>query len=162
MKRATVELVFNHLEADDFHKLYVKFMDLVNHYNVSEKSIAELCNNSLGQQRNSEENSKMSMKEIVKFLNVFEHISIGVRENAFHEFMLKKSHKTAFTFVWDSSKELVYKMRENLHNERAYVQFEWLAERWKNDPIKPSIDTVIRDWKDSICSLISWYLGREK
>ena len=64
-------------------------------------------------------------------LNQYEYLAVGVRKNTFNEEMLKDAILTTTIKLFERTEPLIIESRER--RPKAYVEFEWLVERWRNE-----------------------------
>lgn len=73
---------------------------------------------------------------ILKVLNNAEFISVGVRLKAFDEKVYKELHCSTVLRLWNSSSGFIHELRNRTGKTTLFQDFERLATRWKNSPIK--------------------------
>lgn len=71
-------------------------------------------------------------------LNRYEFIAQSIRNKAFEEKIYKQMQYSNITMMWDRLCPLVYEIRRVQNIKTYYQEFEWLAKRWKNKPLKPN------------------------
>ena len=76
------------------------------------------------------------LKCILKVLNNHEFISIGIHQKTFDEKMYKNMQYSNVIKVWAASAGIVAEIRHTQKSETLFQEFERLATRWKNDPLK--------------------------
>ncbi|WP_439290813.1 DUF4760 domain-containing protein [Lonepinella koalarum] len=77
-------------------------------------------------------------KQITMLLNRYEFIAQSIRNKAFEEKIYKQMQYSNITMMWDRLCPLVYEIRRVQNIKTYYQEFEWLAKRWKNKPLKPN------------------------
>lgn len=75
-------------------------------------------------------------KDILRVLNNQEFIAVGVRLKAFDEAVYKQMQCTNVLRLWDASRGFIHEVRRADSKETIFQDFEKLACRWQNDPIK--------------------------
>ncbi|GHT89783.1 hypothetical protein AGMMS49545_01020 [Betaproteobacteria bacterium] len=75
-------------------------------------------------------------KAILLVLNNHEFIALGIRRRAFAETIYKELQCSNFLKVWNSSAGIVEELRKSSGRETLFQEFEWLAKRWKENPLK--------------------------
>jgi hypothetical protein len=73
--------------------------------------------------------------DVREVLNAYEFMASGVREESFDEETYKRMYFTNVTRDWDVAAGLVMVMRKK-HGGTLYQDFQWLADRWKSNPLK--------------------------
>ncbi len=73
--------------------------------------------------------------EVREVLNAYEFMASGVREESFDEETYKRMYFTNVTRDWEVAAGLVTVMRRK-HGGTLYQDFQWLADRWKSNPLK--------------------------
>lgn len=85
----------------------------------------------------TDSNYQEKLADIRLLLNRYEFVALGIRTGAFEESVYKTLKYSQVMNVWDKSKPLIMEIRRT-HNKHTYYQeFEWLANRWLADPLKP-------------------------
>ncbi|OOR91691.1 DUF4760 domain-containing protein [Moraxella caviae] len=75
-------------------------------------------------------------KHIIKLLNQREFISAGVIGGALHEKMYKSFSYSMFLRDWNNLKAFIYELRRARNNQTIFQEFEYLATKWENTPLK--------------------------
>ncbi|MED6317084.1 MULTISPECIES: DUF4760 domain-containing protein [Psychrobacter] len=75
-------------------------------------------------------------------LNYYEFISLGIREGAFEENLFKNLHYSSFMKLWKFSQPLIIQIRTLSNKDTIYQEIEWLATKWKREPIKINSQTI--------------------
>lgn len=75
-------------------------------------------------------------KHIIKLLNQREFISAGVLGGALHETMYKQFSYSMFLRDWNNLKAFIYELRRTRNNHTIFQEFECLATKWENKPLK--------------------------
>lgn len=159
----TKNLIF--LKGDDLPQYYSQLNDHKNIQKLEEKSEKDVRNNkdlfkgnrliklNIGLLRNSKkvESDVKKAKEQIKdsilederlkddihyVLNYYEQISLGIRVNAFEEELFKNLHYSSFMKVWRYAHPLILQIRIISGKDTIYQEIEYLARKWKNEPIK--------------------------
>jgi len=50
--------------------------------------------------------------------------------------MIKRASFTTVIQAWDIAEPLIKAIREHIHSETTYQEFEWLVMRWKQNPLQ--------------------------
>lgn len=83
------------------------------------------------------ENSGTAENEaILMVLNNHEFVASGIREGAFEEMTYKRSWCHVLIRDWDALSTFVTEFRKSRQRPTLYKEFEWLATRWKANPLK--------------------------
>jgi hypothetical protein len=128
-RRATVDLVL-HLKNDN--ELTQAKRDLLK-LHESDTTFATFLDNK----------DSLEHKNIMRVLNTHEFVACGIREKAYDEKLYKRMQCSVIIRDWDAFCGFVMEFRKSKQSgasERStfYQDFEWLATRWKADPLKPS------------------------
>jgi hypothetical protein len=75
---------------------------------------------------------------VIKVLNTHEFVAAGIREHAYDEKLYKRMQCSTILRDWDALCGFVYEFRRKVNKVTIWQEFEWLANRWKKDPIKPN------------------------
>ncbi|STZ08652.1 Uncharacterised protein [Moraxella caprae] len=78
-------------------------------------------------------------KHIIKLLNQREFVSAGVLGGALHETMYKNFSYSMFLRDWNNLKSFVYELRQKRKNPTIFQEFELLAIKWQNKPLKTKV-----------------------
>lgn len=73
---------------------------------------------------------------ILKVLNNHEFIALGIRQGTFDEEIYKKMQYSNVMKVWASSAGIISEIRNTQNIQTLFQEFEWLAQRWRNSPLK--------------------------
>lgn len=75
-------------------------------------------------------------KAILKVLNNQEFICVGIRMGAFDEKVYKQMQCTNVVRLWSVAAGFIHEMRDKDGRKTIFQDFERLATRWTDDPIK--------------------------
>lgn len=75
-------------------------------------------------------------KALVKVLNYFEFVSLGIRRKAFDETIYKNLKFSDLMRLWKASEVFVADIRNTKNSKTIYQEFEWLSTRWQSKPLK--------------------------
>lgn len=75
-------------------------------------------------------------KHILMVLNNQEFIAVGVRLGCFDEHTYKQLQCTNVLRLWEASESFIVEIRKERKKDTLFQDFEWLAKRWKKNPIK--------------------------
>jgi hypothetical protein len=81
-------------------------------------------------------NDSEERKDILKVLNNQEFIAVGIRLKVFDENVYKQSQCTNLLRLWDVSRGFIHELRSADGKDTIFQDFEQLAVRWEEDPIK--------------------------
>ena len=73
---------------------------------------------------------------ILKVLNNHEFIAIGIRQKTFDEEIYKRMQYSNVMKVWRSSAGIVSEIRNSQGIQTLFQEFESLAKRWEQSPLK--------------------------
>lgn len=131
-KRATIDLVLHELsnpEIVEAKRHVISYHD--NHTDFTKLS----C----------EENKDMPENGYIRtVLNNYEFIAAGIKEGAFDEEIYKRMKRSILIRDWDALSAYVAEVRRRTHREKIFIEFQWLAERWKKSEIKPEVNILRR------------------
>ncbi len=82
------------------------------------------------------ENDTERRPHILYILNNYEFIALGVRTGAFHESTYKRAFYGVLTRDWESCDAFVISLRKQIGSPTVFQEFEALAKKWKNSPLK--------------------------
>ena len=88
-------------------------------------------------------------KAILKVLNNQEFIAVGIRLGVFDENVYKQSQCTNVLRLWDASRGFINELRSVDGKDTIFQDFERLANKWQNDPIKRIGGGQSRFWVSS-------------
>ncbi len=71
-------------------------------------------------------------------LNFYERVAISIKEGIYYEKMIKSTSYTTVIETWDIAEPFIRAIREKVNSETIYQEFEWLVNRWKKAPLKPT------------------------
>lgn len=75
-------------------------------------------------------------KCVLKVLNNHEFIAGGIRSGAFSETVYKQMQCSNVLKVYAASQGMIAELRHKDGKDTLFQDFEWLAKRWKADPLK--------------------------
>lgn len=78
-------------------------------------------------------NNFQKNKAILDILNNYEFMAAGIREGAFDEEIYKRMKCSLIVQDWEILSVYVFSLRKQTKRERLFIEFQWLAERWKKD-----------------------------
>lgn len=73
---------------------------------------------------------------ILRVLNNQEFIAGGIRQGAFSESVYKQMQCSNVRKVYKASAGMIAEIRHKEKLDTLFQDFEWLAKRWDNDPLK--------------------------
>lgn len=129
-KRATIDLILAERNDEKLQEAMAK----VNEMAKSEDNIFAIYAND-----NKDEDTAKQRAYIIKLLNQREFVSAGVLGGALHEKMYKSSSYSMFLRDWDNLQSFIYELRIKRNKETIFQEFECLAKRWKNKPLKKKV-----------------------
>lgn len=77
-------------------------------------------------------------------LNNYEFFAAGIKEGAFDEEIYKRMKRSIIIRDWDAFAAYITELRSQTKRDKLYIEFQWLAERWKQSEIKPNVNIVRR------------------
>ncbi|MDX8399003.1 MAG: DUF4760 domain-containing protein [Gallionellaceae bacterium] len=84
------------------------------------------------------DSSKTENNCIIEVLNNHEFVASGLKDGAFDEESYKRMMHSIVTKDWELLKAYVTELRSSRKHHTLFQEFEWLAEKWKADPLKPN------------------------
>lgn len=127
-RRATVDLVLHQKQDTELIRAKKRLLELLQ---AGETNFARFLSD-----KSSDEYSI-----ILKILNTHEFVAGGIKEKAYDEKMYKRMQCSAMIRDWDACCGFVVEYRNQRSGKKTFYQdFEWLANRWKKNPLKPSDD----------------------
>jgi hypothetical protein len=73
---------------------------------------------------------------IMKTLNNYEFIAIGIRAGAFDEKIIKRMQFSITSRDWESLCPFINELRTQTKIDTLFQEFEWLGKRWTKSPLK--------------------------
>lgn len=84
----------------------------------------------------AQDTSSDDCKCILKVLNNHEFVALGIRKRAFNENIYKMSQCSNVMKVWNASDGFIREIRAKESKPTLFQEFEWLANRWDEEPIR--------------------------
>lgn len=131
-KRATIDLVLHELSNPEI---------------IEAKKQVRQCydSNTDFTKLSCEENKDKPENGYIKtMLNNYEFIAAGIKEGAFDEEIYKRMKRSILIRDWDAFSAYVAELRRRTNRNKIYIEFQWLAERWRKSEIKPQVNLVRR------------------
>lgn len=128
-RRATIDLIISEQRDAEYNKSYSSISNLIN----SDRSLVDFAKDS-DKFNTSTDSSEMDNIRFV--LNRLEFIAQGIRTNAFEERIYKDLNYTNYIKLWDAVEPLVQEIRRKKQVQTYYQEMQWLATRWKKNPIR--------------------------
>lgn len=103
------------------------------------RKIAELNqdkNTEIGSFAYEDEGNKEVADKIMLALNYFEMLSVGITQKVYHEHLIKRSMHRTLTQCFISSKPFIENVRRLYSADTIYFEFETLAKKWIDNPLK--------------------------
>ncbi len=126
-KRATIDLVLHELSDKEI-------IDAKNHvrkYRESGNPFAELS------AKAHDDNPLNGYLQTV--LNHHEFVATGIKEGAFDEEIYKRMKRSLVLRDWQALEPYISEKRRQERRDKLFSEFQWLAYRWKDNPIKPEV-----------------------
>lgn len=82
------------------------------------------------------EKERVERRKLQYILNFYERVAVAIREGIYDEQMIKRASFTTVIQAWDIAEPLIKAIREHIHSETTYQEFEWLVMRWKQNPLQ--------------------------
>lgn len=79
-------------------------------------------------------------------LNFYERVAVSIQNGIYNEDMIKKASYSTVINTWSHAEPLIKSIRESNNSKTTYQEFEWLANRWKNSPLR---EAAKRRWYHS-------------
>lgn len=128
--KATVDMVRATFFEEGARKSYEEFKTLLSGLEEASQDISEYA----------EDNSDRAPGNavILKQINNYELISLGIKKNVFDERFYKRWFFSQLTRDYQKVEPYIAKVRERYRNDAYFCEFEALAERWERNkhPIK--------------------------
>ena len=121
--RATIDLVISQKQDQE---LQVAKKHVLNLHETQVKNFAKYL-----EDRNSED-----FKQIIRVLNNYEFIAVGIHKKAFDEELFKRMQYSVLIKDWDALCPLVMELRRQNERSTLFQEFEILAKQWKKNPLK--------------------------
>ncbi|CAM3773030.1 DUF4760 domain-containing protein [Rahnella victoriana] len=78
------------------------------------------------------------IRECSKFqyiLNFYERVAVTIQSGIYDEDMIKRISYSTVIDTWNIAEPFIKALREELKSVNTYQEFEWLAGRWRNQPL---------------------------
>ena len=82
------------------------------------------------------EREMLERRKVQYILNFYERVAVSIREGIYDEQMIKRTSFTTVIETWDIAEPLIKAIREYIHSDTTYQEFEWLVSRWKQKPLR--------------------------
>ncbi|HEZ2019607.1 TPA: DUF4760 domain-containing protein [Neisseria meningitidis] len=73
---------------------------------------------------------------VLDVLNAIEFTAVGIKEGIFDESVYRRMSGSSVLADWKTLKPYIMELRRLNNNDRLFCEFEWLADRWENNPLK--------------------------
>lgn len=67
-----------------------------------------------------------------------------IQSGIYDEDMIKRTSYSTVIDTWNIAEPLIKALREELKSDNTYQEFEWLAGRWRNQPLNAKRSRFIR------------------
>ena len=105
--------------------------------------------------KKKDDSEHFEIQEHIQYLlNFLENMSVAIMQGIYDEQTIKESRYSGTMRVWRMTRRFIYKLREQLENDTVYMEFEDLAERWKDNPLKPK-----REWSQRRAGWLRFFRG---
>lgn len=82
------------------------------------------------------ENEMQERRKIQYILNFYERVAVSIKSGIYDEDMIKRTSFTTVIETYEAAEPLIKAIREYIHSELTYQEYEWLYQRWKQRPLK--------------------------
>ena len=123
-KKQTADLLFG-CRMDDQLRLGTQHVVAMHDPNGSIKDLLQ------AEQENSD--AAVAVKYV---LNHWERVCVGINEGIYHEEMLRQANRTNVVDLYQKSKPFIDAVRHKTGKNTFYKDFEKLALKWKDKPLK--------------------------
>lgn len=122
--RATIDMLISEQRDDEYNEKYASLSKLIN----TDKSLVDYAR--------FLDTEHQEFDNIRFVLNRLEFIAQGIRVGAFEEKIYKDLNCTNYLKIWQAVEPLVAEIRRRKNRDTYYQEIEWLAKRWKLNPIR--------------------------
>jgi hypothetical protein len=126
-KRATIDLVLHELSDKEI----IEAKNHVRKYRESGSPFAELSGKA------HDDNPLNGYLQTV--LNHHEFVATGIKEGAFDEEIYKRMKRSLVLRDWQALEPYISEKRRQERRDKLFSEFQWLACRWKDNPITPEV-----------------------
>lgn len=84
-----------------------------------------------------EDRASCEFTAILKVLNNYEFIAAAIRHGALDEKLFKRMQYTVVLKAWGALCPFVFELRKQDRHTTLFQEFQRMAERWKENPLKP-------------------------
>ena len=93
-----------------------------------------------------EENKNSEEAKIIRYaLNHYEYVSVAISQGIYDEIIFKNAMYTSLTKLYDRTKPFIDSIRQRRGENTAWQEFECLACRWKQKPLKTKTIKSVED-----------------
>jgi hypothetical protein len=123
-RKAAAEVIFSSRKDSEFLASIHKISEI----HFSDRNIATFAKH--------DNNGSPEAQSIRYALNHYEYIAVGIQQGIYDEDIFKHSHYTTVVKLYEHTKSYIDERRRLTERPTAYQEFECLACRWKENPLK--------------------------
>lgn len=84
---------------------------------------------------------------VLQVLNNYEFMSAGIKSGAFDEDIYRRMKRGLLIRDWGDLQPFVAQLRVTQQRERLFVEFEWLANKWRGEPVEGPVHPTLTRWQ---------------
>lgn len=81
------------------------------------------------------ERDKQERQSIIYCLNFYERLAVSISNGIYHEAMIKEVFYNSIVNYFYIAEPFIKALREKEQKETYYQEYEWLAKKWKREPL---------------------------
>lgn len=99
--------------------------------------------------RDSDDLTEEEQEAVLRAADFCETVAVGIIHGVYDEDTIKAQFAIGFETFYSTYAKMFYRLRDQRHDERVYIYFERLMERWKHDTADRNTFTRALDqsWK---------------
>lgn len=82
------------------------------------------------------EDEMLERRKFQYILNFYERVAVSIRSGIYDEKMIKRTSYSTVLETWNIADPLIKAIRECINSDTTYQEFEWLVNRWRDNPLK--------------------------
>ncbi|WP_392565168.1 DUF4760 domain-containing protein [Utexia brackfieldae] len=128
----TIDFLFQSREDEK----YINALNVISTMYKANLSLCCLIDPDPSWNNKRKEEMRKNFNSVRYILNLYERMAIAIKKGIYDENMIKETSYSTLCRVYQRSKPLIDKIRENREHPTAYIEFERLADKWSKKPLK--------------------------
>lgn len=125
-KKQTADMIFSSRQDD---RLIDGLREISNKHSVAAEDFRTFAR--------SDKRSDDFAKTLRYVLNHYEYLSVSVQAGIYDQKMLRHAMHTTVVAIYEKTLPFINELRTQENRCTIFQEFEWLACKWKNKPLKP-------------------------